>query len=196
MTQLKGHILYNLSMIAFLKGTVHLFQKDFVLIDVKGVGYRVFYRHQDELKVGQEVFLYTYQHVTENDMVLYGFRDEEEYETFTRLITVRGIGPKLAANILALSSSKEIANAIENEDVNYIKSIPGIGLKTANQLILDLKGKIGTTLKDSKLISDLNDALSSLGFKKQEISKAISKMKLKDTDLNDAIKKALSILRK
>ena len=183
-------------MIAFLKGTVHSFQKDYVLIDVKGVGYRVFYRHQDELKVGQEVFLYTYQHVSENDMVLYGFRDEEEYETFTRLITVRGIGPKLAANILALSSSKEIADAIENEDVNYIKSIPGIGQKTANQLILDLKGKIGTTIKDSKLLSDLKDALSSLGFKKQEISKAISKIKLKDTDLNDAVKKALSILRK
>ena len=189
-------ILYNLSMIAFLKGTVHSFQKDYVLIDVKGVGYRVFYRHQDELKIGQEVFLYTYQHVSENDMVLYGFRDEEEYETFTRLITVRGIGPKLAANILALSSSKEIADAIENEDVNYIKSIPGIGQKTANQLILDLKGKIGTTIKDSKLLSDLKDALSSLGFKKQEISKAISKMKLKDTDLNDAVKKALNILRK
>ena len=188
-------ILYNLSMIAFLKGTVHSFQKDYVLIDVKGVGYRVFYRHQDELKIGQEVFLYTYQHVSENDMVLYGFRDEEEYETFTRLITVRGIGPKLAANILALSSSKEIADAIENEDVNYIKSIPGIGQKTANQLILDLKGKIGA-IKDSKLMSDLKDALSSLGFKKQEISKAISKMKLKDTDLNDAVKKALSILRK
>ena len=183
-------------MIAFLKGIVHSFQKDYVLIDVKGVGYRVFYRHQDELKIGQEVFLYTYQHVSENDMVLYGFRDEEEYETFTRLITVRGIGPKLAANILALSSSKEIADAIENEDVNYIKSIPGIGQKTANQLILDLKGKIGTTIKDSKLLSDLKDALSSLGFKKQEISKAISKMKLKDTDLNDAVKKALSILRK
>ena len=188
--------MYNLSMIAFLKGIVHSFQKDFVLIDVKGVGYRVFYRHQDELKVGQEVFLYTYQYVSENDMVLYGFRDEEEYDTFTRLITVRGIGPKLAANILALSSSKEIANAIENEDVNYIKSIPGIGLKTANQLILDLKGKIGFNLKDSKLMSDLNDALSSLGFKKQEISKALSSIKLKDTDLNDALKKALSILRK
>ena len=187
--------MYNVSMIAFLKGIVHSFQKDFVLIDVKGVGYRVFYRHQDELKVGQEVFLYTYQHVSENDMVLYGFRDEEEYDTFTRLITVRGIGPKLAANILALSSSKEIANAIENEDVNYIKSIPGIGLKTANQLILDLKGKIGA-IKDSKLMSDLKDALSSLGFKKQEISKALSFIKLKDTDLNDALKKALSILRK
>ena len=183
-------------MIAFLKGTVHSFQKDYVLIDVKGVGYRVFYRHQDELKIGEETFLYTYQHVSENDMVLYGFKDEEEYETFTRLITVRGIGPKLAANILALSSPKEIANAIENEDVNYIKSIPGIGLKTANQLILDLKGKIGTTLKDSKLVSDLSDALSSLGFKKQEISKALSKMKLKDIDLNEAVKKALSILRK
>lgn len=183
-------------MIGFLKGFVFSFQKDFVLIDVNGVGYRVFYRHQDELNIGQEVFLYTYQYVSENDMVLYGFKDIEEYDIFCRLITVKGIGPKLAANILALSSSKEIADAIENEDVNYIKSIPGIGQKTASQLILDLKGKIGSNLKDSKIMSDLVDALSSLGFKKQEISKAISNIKLKDISLNDALKKALSILRK
>ena len=183
-------------MIAFLKGIVHSFQKDFVLIDVNGVGYRVFYRHQDELIIGQETFLYTYQYVSENDMVLYGFRDEEEYETFTKLITVRGIGPKLAANILAISSSKEIANAIESQDVNYIKSIPGIGLKTANQLILDLKGKFGNTLGSSKILSELSDALSSLGFKKQEISTTISKLNLNDISLNEAIKKALSILKK
>lgn len=183
-------------MIAFLKGIVHSFQKEYVLIDVNGVGYRVFYRHQDELKKGEQVFLYTYEHVSENDITLFGFRDEEEYLTFSKLITVKGIGPRLGANILAIATSDEIIKAIEDEDINFIKSIPGIGQKTAGQLILDLKGKIGKSLNDNKLVEDLSDALSSLGFKKAEINKVVSSIKLKDITLNEAVKKALSILRK
>ena len=127
-------------MIAFVNGVVRIIRSDRVVLDVHGVGYEVYLANALSQKMGDELFLYTYQHVREDAILLFGFLKEEDYEVFMRLINVKGIGPKTAQTILSVCWEKMI-EAIENDDIKKLKSLPGIGAKTAGQIVLDLKGK-------------------------------------------------------
>lgn len=184
-------------MIGFLRGKVHYFDNTCVLLDVNGVGYRVNYQHPECLKLNEEVIIYTYQNVSENDMSLFGFKSLDEYNLFMKLISVKGLGPKMASNMLAAQSYETIINAIENEDVAFIKSLPGIGNKTASQIILDLKGKLARNeeVDDSKL-NGVVEALKTLGYKQAEIKAVIKKIGNEELSENDYIRKALSLLMK
>lgn len=185
-------------MIGFLRGKVHYFDSSCVLLDVAGVGYRINYQHPETLKLNEEVIIYTYQNVTENDMSLFGFKSLDEYNLFIKLISVKGLGPKMASNMLAVSNYETIINAIENEDMAYIKSLPGIGNKTASQIILDLRGKLAANneeVDDSKL-NGVVEALKTLGYKQAEIKAVIKKIGNEELSENDYIRKALSLLMK
>ena len=183
-------------MIGFLRGKVHAFSSDYVLLDVNGVGYRINFQHPEVLKIGEEVIIYTYQNVSENDMSLFGFRSLKEYDLFVKLISVKGLGPKMASNMLATADYETIIDAIEREDVAYIKTMPGIGNKTASQIILDLRGKLTEGEVEDTKLKDVFEALKQLGYKPGEIKpilKTISKENLKEEEY---IRKALSLLKK
>ena len=184
-------------MIGFVRGIVHAFSLDYVLIDVNGVGYRINFYHPEFLSLGKEVTIYTYQNVREDEISLYGFTSLEEYDLFIKLISVKGLGPKNASNILAKASVDKIVLAIENGDVDFIKAMPGIGNKTASQIILDLKGKlVETTVSVNEELNDVADALKQLGYKPAEIKPVIKKLEKEKGSTDELIKKALVMLIK
>ena len=189
-------------MIAFVKGTVYSFGIDHVIIEtVSGIGYKVYYNHSQPLTLGQNILLFTYQQIREDAHVLFGFVRKEELELFEKLISVKGLGPKTALGILTAASYSQVVNAIEQGEVAFLKKMPGIGAKTASQIILDLKGKL-VSAEDNKpvvnsKIMDAMEALKALGYKNTEIQ-AISKQ-MQEQDLATAeayVKLGLQLLLK
>ncbi len=188
-------------MIGFIKGKVHSYGLDYVLIENNGIGYHVFFAHPDSIVLNQDVMIYTYQHVKEDEISLFGFISNEEKNLFMNLISVKGVGPKTALNILAATKVEHLISAIENSDLSILKKLPGIGAKTASQIILDLKGKlIQDVAKEGKKNINYEDAISglkSLGYKASElqfISKELSSKENLSTD--ELIKEGLKLLLK
>ncbi|MBQ1483461.1 MAG: Holliday junction branch migration protein RuvA [Erysipelotrichaceae bacterium] len=186
-------------MIGFVSGTVHAFGTDFVLIDVHGVGYRINFYHPEALSKGKEMTIYTYQNVREDEISLYGFLSLEEYDLFIKLISVKGLGPKIASNILSRASVDAIITAVETGDIDFIRHMPGIGNKTASQIILDLKGKLVESSNETNNSEELNDvslALKQFGYKPAEIKPVMKKLAKEHGSTDELIKKALSMLMK
>ncbi|HBO2456851.1 TPA: Holliday junction branch migration protein RuvA, partial [Pseudomonas aeruginosa] len=174
-------------MYAYVKGTLTQLFPTHVVVETSGIGYEIqtpnSYRFQKYLN--QDVQIFTSLIVREDAQLLYGFISEEEKDMFHSLIKVTGIGPKSALAILAASSPNEVKRAIENENDAYLTQFPGIGKKTARQIVLDLKGKVTITEEDSEslLQVDVNNneqsqvvkeamlALEALGYSKRELSK-------------------------
>lgn len=183
-------------MIGFVRGIVFAFGLDYVLIDVHGVGYRINFYHPESLTVGKEMIIYTYQNVREDEISLYGFLSLEEYDLFVKLISVKGLGPKIASSILAKASVELVVNAIENGDVNFMRSMPGVGSKTASQIILDLKGKLvdSNEIVESDSLNDVYDALKALGYRPQEIKPILKKLAKEKGSTDELVKKALGML--
>lgn len=185
-------------MIGFLRGKVHLFGMDYILLDVNNVGYRINFYHPEKLKLNEEILIYTYENIREDEQTLFGFLSYEEYELFAKLISVKGLGPKIASGILAKAKTNEIIEAIENADLNFMKSMPGIGAKTASQIILDLKGKLvaNEDIKTNKKLNDAIETLKALGFKTAELKNVIKELSKDDLSVEQYVKKALSMLAK
>jgi len=188
-------------MIAFIRGKVHAFGLDWVILDTQGVGYRIGFPRPEVLSLNSEVLLYTYQHIREDEISLYGFLSMDELRLFEQLITVKGLGPKTALNMMTASSFIKIISAIESGDVTFLKTMPGIGAKTASQIVLDLKGKlVESEKKDSKASVEIVDAvaaLRSLGYKASElagIEKYLISLNLSSVD--ELIKAGLQFLLK
>lgn len=188
-------------MIAFVNGIVKIIRNDRVVLDVHGVGYEVYLANALSQKMNEELFLYTYQHVREDAILLFGFIKEEDYEVFMRLINVKGIGPKTAQTMLSVCSGKEMIEAIENDDIKRLKSLPGIGAKTAGQIVLDLKGKfVSLETSDSPVLNpvwtQVQDALLSLGYKTNQLTKI--KKEFENTELgeDEMLRQALILLAK
>lgn len=189
-------------MIAFIKGVIHSFCNDSVIIENQGMGYRVYVASPQAVKLQEETILYTYQHVREDAITLFGFLSMEEHDLFLRLISVKGVGPKTALGMLAVCSANEMILAIEQDDVKKLKTLPGIGARTASQIVLDLKGKL--VAQDSvdvpvgnQELQEALEALKALGYKTTEImsvKKELSEMEGKTTD--QYIRQALTILAK
>ena len=189
-------------MIAFVSGIVRLIRTDSVVFDVHGVSYEVFISNALTQKIGDELFLYTYQHVREDAMLLYGFIKQEDYEVFMRLINVKGIGPKTAQTMLAVCPGSKMIQAIEEDDVKLLKSLPGIGAKTASQIVLDLKGKFVSVETKEETISnpvwkETQEALVALGYKVNQLSGVRKELANKtDLNVNEMLRMALAILAK
>jgi Holliday junction DNA helicase RuvA len=188
-------------MIAFIRGKVHAFGLDWVILDTQGVGYRIGFPRPEALSLNTEVLLYTYQHIREDEISLYGFLSMEELRLFEQLISVKGLGPRTALNMMTATSFIKIISAIESGDITFLKTMPGIGAKTASQIILDLKGKlVENENKDSKASVEIQDAiaaLKSLGYKVSELSgieKYLISLNLNSVD--ELIKAGLQFLLK
>lgn len=197
-------------MIAYIKGQVTYIQEESIIIDVHGIGYEVFCPNPFVFQsfIQKELFVYTYFHVREDVQCLYGFKDEEEKELFIKLISVSGIGPKSAIGILASVNVPDFVAAVETEDEKYLTQFPGIGKKTARQIILDLKGKLTSALSidvastakestESANLLEVKEALKTLGYTAREINKIIPHLqKAELTETDDIIRHALSLLVK
>lgn len=186
-------------MIGFLRGKVHHFSTDYVLLDVNDVGYRINFYHPESLKIDEEIVIYTYENIREDEQSLYGFLSLEEYDLFVKLISVKGLGPKMASGILAKKKVNEVIEAIENSDVNFFKGMSGVGSKTASQIILDLKKKLVTESSQSTSNSQLDDAieaLKSLGYKPIELKNIVKELSKEQMTSDQYIKKALTLLSK
>lgn len=189
-------------MIAFVSGKVKLIRKETIVIDVQGIGYEVYTGNTFQFSLNQEVFLYTYQHVREDAILLFGFIEEQDYDVFMRLINVKGIGPKTALNLLVACPAKEMVEAIENDDIKRLKALPGIGAKTASQIVLDLKGKFVSMPSKEDAISnpvwqECQEALIALGYKPvtlNAIKKELSARK--DLKADEMLRLALSMIAK
>ena len=197
----QSNLILRCKMIAFVNGIVKIIRNDRVVLDVHGVGYEVYLANALSQKMNEELFLYTYQHVREDAILLFGFIKEEDYEVFMRLINVKGIGPKTAQTMLSVCSGKEMIEAIENDDIKRLKSLPGIGAKTAGQIVLDLKGKFVSLETSDSPVSNpvwtqVQDALLSLGYKTNQLTKI--KKELENTELgeDEMLRQALIVLAK
>ncbi len=170
-----------------------------VVVDVGGVGYAVtvpISTLSDLPAVGEEVTLYTFTYVREDTLALYGFASEAEQRLFTQLLSVSGVGPKVALAILSLASPDDIRSAIASGDADFIASVPGIGQKTADRLIVDLRDKIEmvTASGEPRGSQEVIEALVGLGYSRQEARDAAAKATTSDADDDEILKQALKEL--
>ena len=185
-------------MYTYFKGIVTEIDSGNITIECMGVGYKIFVPNPFSYNIGEEYKVYVYTKISEDDMSLYGFKIKEEYELFLKLISVKGLGPKLALPIIATGSIGGIVDAINRENILYLTKFPKIGEKLARQIILDLKNKInieGNNENDNNVIEELMSVLESLGYKTSEIKKVIPLVNQSET-LENQVKEALKLMLK
>ena len=201
-------------MIAYVKGELAQKQIGYVVIDVGGIGYKVFMADSsiDQIgNVGDNVKVYTYYRVSEDDISLFGFNTQEELRMFELLISVSGIGAKTASTMLGCIEPSQFAIAVISNDIDTLKRIPGVGPKSAQRIVLELKDKMkkeqqiaelsNATLEqksqvrkiivaDSK-VQEAIDALQVLGYSKKDVEKVLEQIDTEELSVEDIIKKAL-----
>lgn len=182
-------------MYEYMIGKLSSVNPGYITLDVNNIGYKIFVSNPYSFEIGNEYKIYLYQQIREDENSLYGFKDLEERDMFLKLINVKGLGPKMALPLFT-SSLNGLIDAIERENVLYLKKFPKIGDKVARQIILDLKGKL-VSKKDDLYVKDdeLVEALSALGYKSSDINKVLPKIS-KDLSIEDKIKEALKLLLK
>ena len=182
-------------MYEYLKGNIVKQIANYIVIDVCGIGYRCYTPNPYTFKETEDVTVYTYTHIREDENTLYGFSTEDERDLFLRLIDVKGLGPKMGISILASCSINGLVDAIDRENVLYLKKVPKVGEKLARQIILDLKGKLASVEETKDNSNELVLALEALGYKATDIKAVVPKI---DNELNIEmqIKEALKLLLK
>jgi len=199
-------------MYAYIKGSLEIKSLGYVVVEANGVGYKIFMSESaiDRLgELGETVKIYTYLRVREDEMSLYGFITNEELHMFELLLSVSGIGAKSAISILSNITPSSFALAVITDDVASIKSLPGIGAKTAQRIILELKDKVKAAddtnkeeletmlnKKEANIenVSEAIAALQVLGYSRKEVEKALEKFEKEGLSVEDIIRKALNNL--
>ena len=182
-------------MYGYIKGTIIENSSNYILIDNNGIGYVIFVANPYSYEINKEYTVYTYTHIREDEYSLYGFKTIEEKELFLKLISVKGLGPKMALPILATGSIEGIVDAIERDNILYLKKFPKIGDKLARQIILDLRGKLVKTNSTLNQDDELVEALMALGYKNADIKKILPKID-NSLSIEDKIKESLKIMLK
>jgi holliday junction DNA helicase RuvA len=200
----------------FVKGTVDFVGPEYIVIENNGIGYQISTPNPFiySSKMNTNVTIYTYHYVREDIMALYGFETREEKKLFTKLLNVSGIGPKGALAILASGEVQQVVSAIENEDEGFLIKFPGVGKKTARQMILDLKGKLQDIVPDyfpnlfnadtlpiapqstNHAFEEAVLALKALGYSDKEVKKISPELRKEQLSTDQYIKKALQRLLK
>ena len=182
----------------YIKGTITNIKHNSIVVDNNEIGYLIYVSNPYSFELGRDYKVYVYQQIKEDENSLFGFKTLEEKEFFLKLISVSGVGCKMALPILAVGSIEGIMDAIERENVLYLKKFPKIGDKLAKQIILDLKGKlefIGVGITDDivETENELKDVLIGLGYKEKELKPVLAKV---DTSLpiEGQVKDALKLL--
>ncbi|HIB1873405.1 TPA: Holliday junction branch migration protein RuvA [Enterococcus faecium] len=199
-------------MYEYLTGVVTFINPYYIVVETNGIGYQIGlgnpYRYSS--KLNQKIKIYVHQVIREDAHLLYGFDSLEEKQLFLRLVSVSGIGPKSALAIMASEDHSGLIQAVESSDVTYLTKFPGVGKKTAQQMILDLKGKFGelsidtpfslfdeANTKDATALSEAMEALSALGYSDREIKRVEKQLKEVDNQTTDEyLRQALKLMMK
>lgn len=184
-------------MYGYIIGEIKSNGSNFIIIENGKIGYKVFVPNPFSYELNKEVKVYLYNHIREDEYSLYGFKSSDEYELFINLISVKGLGPKVAMPFFAVGSFSGIVDAINRENILYLKKFPKVGEKLAKQIILDLKGKLNIEVddNDSSKEDDLVLVLESLGYKTVEIKKIITNID-RSKSIEEQVKEALKLLMK
>ncbi len=186
-------------MYGYIKGKIVEIASNYVVIDNNDIGYIIYVPNPYSYQLNNNYTIFTYTHVREEEYTLYGFKDREQKELFLKLLSVKGLGPKMALPIIATGTIEAIADAIENNNLNYLKKFPKIGDKVAKQMVLDLKGKLNTIntglFAKEDLSDELTEVLLGLGYKQADIKKVLTKVN-SDLSLEDQVKEALKFMLK
>lgn len=199
-------------MYEYLTGVVTFINPYYLVIETNGIGYQIAlgnpYRYSS--KLNKEIKLYVHQVIREDAHLLYGFDSLEEKQLFLRLVSVSGIGPKSALAIMASDDHSGLIQAVETGDVTYLTKFPGVGKKTAQQMILDLKGKFGelsidtpfnlfdeSTAQDATALSEAMEALSALGYSDKEVKRIEKQLKeVENLTTDEYLRQALKLMMK
>ncbi len=182
-------------MFEYIIGKITYINPGYIALENNNIGYKIYVSNPYSYKENEEIKVFLYEHIKEDEDTLYGFKTIDERDFFLKLINVKGLGPKMALVLLS-SSLDDIINAIETENILYLKKFPKIGDKVARQIILDLKGKLIS--KPNEVIvkdDELKEALLALGYKNVDINKVISKVD-STLPIEKKIKEALKLLLK
>ena len=197
-------------MFAYIKGSLEMKFKNYIVIDVGGLGYKIFMA-EDSINtigdIGDTVKVFTYYRVREDDVSIYGFKTQEELRMFELLLSVSGVGAKSALVMLSCIEPSEFAIAVISNNVKLLTQVPGIGTKSAQRIILELKDKIKAEQseeqieqsqeKTSKINENVQEAISGLmvlGYSKKDIEKAFEHLAVESLSVEDLIKKGLILL--
>jgi Holliday junction DNA helicase RuvA len=191
---------YNQLMIGYLRGNVIETNEKSIILDVRGVGYLVYMSPTDLPLLGDEIGIHINTVVKEDAIELFGFRDKKTKDFFVMLISISGIGPRGALGILALAPVDSLMGAISKGDASFLTKVSGIGKKTAEKIVLELKDKVGDISGHygANISGDIFDALTALGYSAIDIREAISSLP-EDIDMMDTqliIRSVLRIVRK
>ncbi len=199
-------------MYAYIKGSLEVKTTGYVVIESNGIGYKIFMSETAIEKLGEIgsiVKVHTYMRVREDDISLFGFNTNEELRMFELLLSVSGIGAKTAITILSNITPSSFALAVISNDVGTLKKLPGIGLKSAQRVILELRDKLKTeeavsqeenreeiklAIKDNEKVGEAISALQVLGYSRKEIETALEKVDTKELSVEDIIRKGLNNL--
>lgn len=199
-------------MLAYIKGSLEIKTTGYVVVETNGIGYKIFMSETaiERLgEIGSIVKIHTYMRVREDDVSIFGFNTNEELRMFEMLLSVSGIGAKSAITILSNISPSSFALAVISNDINTLKKLPGIGVKSAQRLILELKDKLKTeeainkdesteeitiAIHEDEKISEAISALQVLGYSRKEIETAMQKIDTTSLTVEDIIRKGLSNL--
>ncbi|MEY8446500.1 Holliday junction branch migration protein RuvA [Enterococcus ratti] len=199
-------------MYEYLVGVLTFINPYYLVVETNGIGYQIAlgnpYRYSRQLN--KKIKLYIHQVIREDAHLLYGFDSLEEKQLFLRLVSVSGIGPKSALAIMTSEDHSGLIQAIELGDVTYLTKFPGVGKKTAQQMILDLKGKLGelsseapfdlfkeTSLQDATALSEAMEALSALGYSDKEIKRVEKQLnEVENQTTDEYLRQALKLMMK
>lgn len=197
-------------MFSYIKGILEVKNLNYVVIDVNGIGFKIFMSEsaiQRLEETGNTVKIYTHMNVKEDDLSLYGFITNEELRMFELLIGVSGVGAKSAISMLSSITPSKFALAVISNDVKTLTKIPGIGPKSAQRIILELKDKLiteeaiqtnnielQTSIVEDNKLEEAVQALKVLGYTRQEIESVLAKIEINTLTVEDIIRKALSFL--
>ncbi len=191
-------------MISYLKGQIKNKNQRSLTLDINNIGYEIFLplSFLERLKIGEVKEFFCHLHVRQDVMELYGFETIEEKNFFELLITISGVGPKSALQVLTIAKINEIKKAIVHGDPTLLRKVSGIGQKTADRIIVELKDKLENLALSEQDIKSINDdhgvfeALQGLGYSEREVREVMRRISTNLTDENETIKQALKMLGK
>lgn len=179
-------------MLYSIKGKVTDFDKKYVIIEANNIGYEIMVSDIRDFKLGDDVFLYLYHVIKQDDEYLVGFKDLDQKNAFKLLLNVQGIGPKSAMSILANVTLDELLTAISNNNLEFIESIPGISDRTASQILLDLKQYIAKSNKENnELYKEIKSILKGFNYKVKDIDRVLPKIYIPNGSREQIVKEAL-----
>ena len=192
-------------MIAYLRGKIKNKRQGYIILDVRDVGYKVFVNETvyTELDIGQEIEFYIYQNVREDSLSLFGFNTLDQLEMFELLLSISGIGPKSALGVLGIASTEDIKDSIARGDSSLLVKVSGIGKKTAERVVLDLREKVGRIVNNAQHATgssgmiasgDEIDALMALGYSMMQARDALRQVDSDVKDSGERIKVALRVI--